>query len=266
MTTAAGAPLLSCRNVSKHFGALAAVNDLSFDLAAGEILGIGGPNGAGKTTLFEIISGLNPASAGHVLCEGRDITRLLPEAICHAGIARTFQLNASFDRLSVRDNVRVAAYFGRSNRLVPGLRLGSGIEDHVDAALQAVGWSGDQRMAAGALPVLDRKLLMLAGALATNPKLLLMDEPVGGLNPQEIEMMMQAVRRIAAGGITIVLIEHVMRFLVQLSQRVLIMHHGEKIYEGPPQGLVKDKTVIDVYLGEGASRRLSAFIESSAGA
>lgn len=259
MTAAA---LLSCVNLSKYFGALAAVHDLSFDLQPGEILGIGGPNGAGKTTLFELISGLNPASEGKILFEGRDITRLAPEAICHAGIARTFQLNASFDKLSVRDNVRVAAYFGRGNRLVPGLRMGRETESHVDAALDAVGWHGDQRVLAGQLPVLDRKLLMLAGALATRPKLLLMDEPVGGLNPQEIEHMMATVRRIAASGVTIILIEHVMRFLVQLSERVMIMHHGEKIYEGLPQGLVKDRTVIDVYLGEGASQRLSALMES----
>jgi branched-chain amino acid transport system ATP-binding protein len=262
--TAAGVPLLSCRHVSKHFGALAAVNDLSFDLAAGEMLGIGGPNGAGKTTLFEVISGLNPATSGSVLLEGRDITRLAPEAICHAGIARTFQLNASFDRLSVRDNVRVAAYFGRSNRPMPGLRLGRAVERQVDAALEAVGWRGDQRSLAGQLPVLDRKLLMLAGALATNPKLLLMDEPVGGLNPQEIDAMVEAVRRIAASGVAIILIEHVMRFLVALSPRVLIMHHGEKIYEGSPQGLVKDRQVVDVYLGEGASQRLGAFMGASA--
>jgi branched-chain amino acid transport system ATP-binding protein len=261
MTAAA---LLSCVNLSKYFGALAAVHDLSFDLQPGEILGIGGPNGAGKTTLFELISGLNPASEGKILFEGRDITRLAPEAICHAGIARTFQLNASFDKLSVRDNVRVAAYFGRDNRLVPGLRMGRATETHVDAALDAVGWRGDQHMLAGQLPVLDRKLLMLAGALATRPKLLLMDEPVGGLNPQEIEHMMATVRRIAASGVTIILIEHVMRFLVQLSERVMIMHHGEKIYEGLPQGLVKDRTVIDVYLGEGASQRLSALMESGA--
>jgi branched-chain amino acid transport system ATP-binding protein len=262
--TAAGVPLLSCRHVGKQFGALAAVNDLSFDLAAGEMLGIGGPNGAGKTSLFEVISGLNPATAGAVLFEGRDITRLAPEAICHAGIARTFQLNASFERLSVRDNVRVAAYFGRSNRLMPGLRLGRAVDDQVDAALDAVAWRGDRNSLAGQLPVLDRKLLMLAGALATNPKLLLMDEPVGGLNPQEIDAMMEAVRRIAGTGIAIILIEHVMRFLVALSPRVLIMHHGEKIYEGPPQGLVKDRQVIDVYLGEGASQRLGAFMGAGA--
>ncbi len=261
MMTAASKPLLSCKNVSKHFGALAAVGNLSFDVHHGDILGIGGPNGAGKTTLFEVISGLNPATAGSVVFDGRDITRCAPEAVCHAGIARTFQLNAGFDSLSVRDNVRVAAYFGRDNRLLPGLRLGRDVDDETSKALSAVGLSGKDAMLAGDLPVLDRKLLMLAGALATRPKLLLMDEPVGGLSPKEIDLMMDAVRRIAAAGVTIILIEHVMRFLVQLSNRVLIMHHGEKIYEGPPDGLVKDRTVVDVYLGEGASKRLEAMLK-----
>ena len=123
-----------------------------------------------------------------------------------------------------------------------------------------MGLAGKQRMIAGELPVLDRKLLMLAGAIATQPKLLLMDEPVGGLSPKEIDHMMETVRKIAHGGVTIMLIEHVMRFLVQLSSRVLIMHHGEGIYLGPPDGLVKDRLVVDVYLGEGASQRLSALM------
>ncbi len=261
--TAATEPLLSCRTVSKHFGALAAVNNLSFDVWPGDVLGIGGPNGAGKTTLFEVISGLNPATSGTVVFDGRDITAFSPEAVCHAGIARTFQLNASFESLSVRDNVRVAAYFGRENRAYPGLRMGADVEAQTSAALELAGLTGKDDMIAGDLPVLDRKLLMLAGAVATAPKLLLMDEPVGGLNPREIDHMMEAVRRIAAGGVSIILIEHVMRFLVQLSTRVMIMHHGEKIYEGPPQGLTKDRTVIDVYLGEGASQRLGALMEQS---
>lgn len=260
MTTAASQPLLSCKGVSKHFGALAAVNNLSFDVYPGEVLGIGGPNGAGKTTLFEVCSGLNPASRGSIIFDGRDITRLPPESICHAGIARTFQLNASFESLTVADNVRVAAYFGRDNRRYPGLRIGADIEDLAQSAIEAVGLEGKEQMIAGELPVLDRKLLMLAGAIATRPKLLLMDEPVGGLNAREIDHMMEAVRKIAAGGVTIILIEHVMRFLVQLSSRVLIMHHGERIYEGAPDGLVKDRTVVDVYLGEGASKRLSALM------
>ena len=262
--TAARKPLLSCTGVSKHFGALAAIDNLSFDVFPGDVLGIGGPNGAGKTTLFEVISGLSPASSGNVIFDGRDITMLPPEAVCHAGIARTFQLNAAFESLSVRDNVRVAAYFGRDNRPYPGLRIGVDAEDQTTGALQAVGLLGKDATIAGELPVLDRKLLMLAGAIATRPKLLLMDEPVGGLNPKEIDHMMAAVRRIAASGITIILIEHVMRFLVQLSTRVLIMHHGERIYEGSPQGLARDRTVIDVYLGEGASQRLSKLMETAA--
>jgi branched-chain amino acid transport system ATP-binding protein len=255
-------PLLSCNGVSKRFGALAAVNNLSFNVYAGEVLGIGGPNGAGKTTLFEVISGLNAATGGNVIFDGRDITHFSPEAVCHAGIARTFQLNASFETLSVRDNVRVAAYFGRDNRRYPGVRVGAEAEAHTDSALATVGLQGKHNVVAGELPVLDRKLLMLAGALATRPKLLLMDEPVGGLNPQEIDQMMESVRKIAAIGVTIILIEHVMRFLVQLSTRVMIMHHGERIYEGSPQGLAKDRTVVDVYLGEGASKRLSKLMEA----
>lgn len=261
---AANAPLLFCRDVSKHFGALAAVSNLSFAVEAGEILGIGGPNGAGKTTLFEVLSGMNPATTGQVMLEGRDITRLPPEAICHAGIARTFQLNASFDSLTVRDNVRVAAYFGRNNRRVPGLRLGQQTEDVTDRALAAVGLTGRDNEIAARLPVIDRKLLMLAGAIASGPKLLLMDEPVGGLNSQEIDRMMAAVRAVAAQGVTIILIEHVMRFLVALSDRVMILHHGEKIFEGPPEGLVRDRRVVDVYLGEGASQRLAAMLEGGA--
>lgn len=261
--TAARAPLLSCNRVSKHFGALAAVNNLSFDVAEGEVLGVGGPNGAGKTTLFDVISGLNPATGGTVTFDGRDITNLPPEAICHAGIARTFQLNACFDTLSLRDNVRVAAYFGRGNRRFAGLSTGKEAEAHTNEALAAVGLADNDDMPAGDLPVLDRKLLMLAGALATRPKLLLLDEPVGGLSPRETDHFMAVVRKIAASGVTIILIEHVMRFLVQLSTRVMIMHHGERIYEGSPRGVASDRTVIDVYLGEGASQRLGKLMEDA---
>lgn len=256
------APLLSCRSVSKRFGALAAVNNLSFDVMQGEVLGIGGPNGAGKTTLFEVVSGLNPATEGEILFEGKPITALAPEAICHAGVARTFQLNACFDSLSVRENVEVAAYFGRRNRRFPGVRIGQDVHAVADAALATVALLPKADRVAGNLAVLDRKLLMLAGAIASRPKLLLMDEPVGGLTSQEIDHMMSVVRGIAASGITIILIEHVMRFLVQLSDRVMIMHHGENIYTGPPGGLVRDRTVIDVYLGEGASQRLASVLES----
>lgn len=258
-------PLLSCRSISKHFGALAAVNNLSFDLAPGEVLGIGGPNGAGKTTLFEVISGLNPATSGEVVFDGRPITRLTPDRICHAGIARTFQLNAGFDSLTVRDNVLVASYFGQCNRAFPTLRIDRATRQQADEAIAFMGLADKAEAITGDLPVIDRKLLMLAAALATRPKLLLMDEPVGGLNPKEIDRVMEVVQSLRGLGMTIIVIEHVMRFLVQLASRVLIMHHGEKIYEGSPAGLVRDATVIDVYLGVGASQRLQTMIEGSHG-
>lgn len=256
--------LLVCERVTKQFGSLAAVKDLSFSARRGEILGIGGPNGAGKTTLFDVLSGLNEATSGRVMLDGKDITRAAPEAICHAGIARTFQLNACFDSLTVRENVQVGAVFGRAVHGLPGLRPTAEAEAATDEALALVGLADKGNTVAGALPVLDRKLLMLAGAMATRPKLLLMDEPVGGLTHAEIDLMMETVRRIKAQGVTIILIEHVMRFLVALSDRVMILHHGERIYEGPAAGLVRDRTVVDVYLGEGASARLSALLERPA--
>lgn len=258
------APILSCDNVTKTFGALTAVNDLTFSVAAGEILGIGGPNGAGKTTLFEVLSGLNPATSGKVLLNAVDITNASPEAICHAGVARTFQLNACFDSLTVRENVLVGAAFGQRPRLFPGLRHTVEAEKTTDNVLALLGLADRQNAVAGALPILDRKLLMLAGALATRPKLLLMDEPVGGLTHAETDQMTEAVRRVAASGVTIILIEHVMRFLVALSHRVMILHHGQKIYDGAAAGLVADQTVVDVYLGEGASARLAAQLQGAA--
>jgi branched-chain amino acid transport system ATP-binding protein len=259
----AAVPLLSCRDVGKSFGALAAVNALSFNVSAGEVLGIGGPNGAGKTTLFEVISGLNPVSRGTILLDNRDITRLAPEEICHAGVARTFQLNAGFDSLTARENVLVGAYFGRANRVMPTFRVGREASDAADEAMAMMGIADRAQLVTGKLPVLDRKLLMMASAMATKPKLLLMDEPVGGLTVREIDRVMAAVRAIKAAGVTIILIEHVMRFLVQLSDRVMIMHHGEKIFEGLPRNLVNDRTVVDVYLGQGASDRLRSFMQQA---
>ena len=258
-----GGDLLVCDSVTKQFGSLAAVKDLSFAARRGEILGIGGPNGAGKTTLFDVMSGLNPATSGRVMLEGQDITRAPPEAICHAGIARTFQLNACFDSLTLRENVQVGAVFGRASHGLPGLRPSAEAEAATEEALALVGLADKGGVVAGALPVLDRKLLMLAGAMATRPRLLLMDEPVGGLTHSETDQMLETVRRIKAQGVTIILIEHVMRFLVALSDRVMILHHGERIYEGAPSGLVEDRTVVDVYLGEGASARLAALLKGA---
>ena len=257
MTTAS--PLLCCRGISKSFGAMVAVKDFSFDLSAGEVLGIGGPNGAGKSTLFEIISGLNPADQGQILFGGREIQNLPPHTICHLGIARMFQTNAGFDTLSALQNVRIAAAFGQEAASIPLLVYNTEIKRTADEAIDFVGYKQSLSAPVRSLPVLDRKLLMIASALATKPKILMMDEPVGGLNPEEIDRLMALVRRLTAAGTTIIMIEHVMRFLVQLSTRLMIMHHGEKIYEGTPGGLAQDETVKRVYLGERMSKRLAAY-------
>ena len=256
-------PLLTCQGVDKYFGALAAVRGLDFAIPAGQILGIGGPNGAGKTTLFDVISGLDPADSGQIVFDGLPIQRWKPDRICHAGIARTFQLNAAFDTLNALENVLIASYFGRRNRVIPTLHFGKGSKRRALEAMELVGMADRADAMVKNLPVFDRKLLMVASALATQPKLLLLDEPVGGLNPTEIDEVMAIVNRVREAGVTIILIEHVMRFLVALSDRVLIMHHGEKIYEGSARGLVRDKTVVEVYLGEGASERLAHILEGT---
>jgi branched-chain amino acid transport system ATP-binding protein len=247
--TADQQPLLSCKDVSKRFGALAAVSHLSFDVTRGEVLGIGGPNGAGKTTLFEVISGLSPASEGQILLDGLDITRLAPHEICHRGVARLFQLNASFDGLTVLENVLVGAYFGQQSRLLPGLRIDNASRRHALDLLDLVGLADKAHQPMRLATILDRKLVMLAGALATKPKLLLMDEPVGGLTPKEIDHVAKVVRQLPQLDVTVLLIEHVMRFLTELSDRVLIMHHGERLFEGAPDQLAHDPTVVSVYLG-----------------
>lgn len=244
---------------------MAAVKDFSFDLVAGEVLGIGGPNGAGKTTLFELISGLNPPDQGEILFEGRELQRLAPHSICHLGIARMFQSNAGFDTLSARQNVLIAAAYGRSAQaMIPALVYNSEIRRTADEAIEFVGYRHSLSAPVRSMPVLDRKLLMIASALATKPKILMMDEPVGGLNPEEIDRLMALVRKLISAGVTIMLIEHVMRFLVQLSTRVMIMHHGEKIYEGTPGGLAQDETVTRVYLGERMSKRIAGYSAKTA--
>lgn len=255
-------PLLSVQNVRKNFGSLAAVSDLSFDVQEGEILGIGGPNGAGKTTLFDVVSGLTRANGGKIILNGTNIYNKRPDQRCHLGLLRTFQLNAGFDTMTVRENVMVSAYYGRHSIVTPGLTFDKETKQRAQNAIELVGLTDVAERVVGEIPVLQRKLLMLAGAIACDPKILLMDEPAGGLSPQEIDHVIELMRTVRSElNLTIVLIEHVMRFFVALSDRVMIMHHGEKIYEGLPAGLLTDKTVIDVYLGEGASERLKHMVE-----
>ena len=256
-------PLLVCDGVSKHYGSLKAVDQLSLVLEPGEILGIGGPNGAGKTTLFDVITGIAPATEGRVIVGGTDVTRATPDRICQLGLVRTFQLNAAFDSLSVRDNIQLAAYFGKARKGLPTFRFGPGALRRTEMAIDLLGLGASAARVAGELPVLERKLLMIASAVATDPKVILLDEPVGGLNPHEIDRVVEVVQKLSATGITVVLIEHVMRFLLQLSTRVVIMHQGRSIYEGSPRGVPEDPKVVETYLGAATTKRLQRFFEGT---
>lgn len=240
--------MLECRGVTKRFGALAAVDGVDLTIMRGEVVGIGGPNGAGKTTFFDLISGLTPATDGAILFRGRDILGTPPHRLCHLGMARTFQLNSAFDEMSVYENVLAARVFGR--RSAGGWALTRRADREAARALLAdLGLEEIARDRVAGVPVLVRKKLMVATALVNEPDLLLLDEPVGGLTPPEMEEFIELMQRLKAGGMTLIFIEHVMRFLTALADRAVMMHQGRIIYDGAPEGLAADKTVAEVYLG-----------------
>lgn len=248
---------LEVSGLYKRYDAMVAVNDLSFHVERNEILGVSGPNGAGKTTLFDVITGLTPPSAGTVRLFGEDVTGFRPEHICHLGLARTFQLNAVFDSMTVEENLLTASYFGHRNRSFPGLRFDHDSRKDCDAALDIVGLSAHRHRPASSLSVLERKLLMIASALATSPRLLMLDEPVGGLSREEIAQCADVIRRIRSERkMTIVLIEHVMSFVTALADRVMVLHHGAKLFEGSVSGMAESAEVVAAYLGNTGLRDL----------
>jgi len=250
-------PLIECAQVTKAYGGLAAVKDLSFAVDEGEFLAIVGPNGAGKTTLFDGISGISPVTSGQVELDGERIDRESPSAICRMGLARTFQTTSAFDSQNVITNVVVSARFGRAEgtgwRSFDGASLAAGLE-----ALEFVGLAGSQAEIAGVLPVLDRKKLMLATALATRPRVLLLDEPFGGLNAAERGIFVDLLRVVLASGVTVLMIEHVMKAVLALASRVLVLHHGELLTDGAPDVVLRDPRVVEVYLGSTAGRMIGA--------
>lgn len=244
--------LIECAQVTKAYGGLAAVKELSFAVDEGEFLAIVGPNGAGKTTLFDGISGLSPVTSGRVELNGQRIDHESPSSICRMGLARTFQTTSAFDSQNLITNVVISAGFGRAGgagwRRFDDESLGAGLE-----ALEFVGLADAQDEIAGVLPVLDRKKLMLATALATRPRVLLLDEPFGGLNAAERGAFVDVLRVVLASGVTVLMIEHVMKAVLALATRVLVLHHGELLTDGSPDVVLRDPRVVEVYLGSTAS-------------
>ncbi|HKA11247.1 MAG TPA: ABC transporter ATP-binding protein [Candidatus Dormibacteraeota bacterium] len=240
--------ILECQQVSKAYGGLLAVNKLSFAVEPGEVYAIVGPNGAGKTSLFDCISGVSRATTGVIRFREREIQALRAHQICRLGLARTFQTTVAFDSQTVLTNVLVGSTFG-----LAGANPFLSFDDQaVEAALDALalcGLAGQQRALASQLPVLARKRLMLATALATRPGLLMLDEPFGGLNPGERVQMIDLIRDVARAGVTVLMIEHVMKAVQALADRLLVMDHGQEIAQGPPATVLRDPRVIEVYLG-----------------
>jgi branched-chain amino acid transport system ATP-binding protein len=236
--------MLETRKISKAFGKIEALVDVDMTVEKGEIFGVAGPNGAGKSTLFNVISGTYPSSAGRVLFDGKDITKLNAHRICHLGLARTFQVPQTFPTLSVYDNIRVGATFGGHDRRGMGKRI--------QTVLDFLNLTSFKDTLASNLDLYTTKLVMMAACLATGCRLLMLDEPLAGLSMMEINDFLDVVRKINRDqGTTVLIIEHILDSLIDVSNRMLILHNGEVICVGDPNEVCQDPKVIEVYLGEG---------------
>ena len=234
--------ILEVRGVSKHFGGLVAVSDVSFSIDEGEIVGLIGPNGAGKTTLFNVVNGVYKADQGTITFAGKDITRCSPDQVVHLGLARTHQIVKPLNDLTVLDNVTVGACFGREY-----LDMGAA-RKVASEVLQRVGLERTDIMARS-LTIAGKKRLEIARALAAKPKLLLLDEVLAGLNPTEVATMIELVRKIRDSGISVLMIEHLMQAIMSLSDRIVVLNLGRKLAEGKPDEVVHNTDVVEAYLG-----------------
>ena len=237
--------ILEGERVTKYFGGLAAVSNVDFNVEQGEVFGLIGPNGAGKTTLFNLISAALVPKPGIIKYKGKNITGKKPHQICRMGIARTFQTVKVFANMPVLENVRLGSFFGTSTGM-SSVEATKGAMDF----LEFVGMSELSGTPAKDLTLANHKRLEVARALATKPELLLLDELMAGLNATEVAEAMELVTRIRDKGITIIMVEHVMKAIMGVCDRIMVLHHGEKIAEGKPQEIANNKKVIEVYLGE----------------
>ena len=236
--------ILEGDGIIKNFGGLAAITNVNFYINQGEILGLIGPNGAGKTTLFNLMSGSLSLTSGVIRFKGENITDLKPHQICKRGMARTFQLVKLFGNMTVLENILLGSLFGT----LTGIRQSNALEESLEL-LEFIGLSGMDGILAKDLTVANQKRLEVARALATKPELLLLDEFMAGLTPTEVSLAIGLIKKIRDKRITVFMIEHVMKAMMSVSNRIIVLHHGEKIAEGIPEEIATNPKVIEIYLG-----------------